>query len=332
MKQNRVRFVVITITLAMLFMLGGTAAFAQEPNAELQTETVFITSPADGETVLGIIEIIGAVDFPDFMKYEVFLKSGKNLIWVATVYAPVVNGLLARLDTKIIADGTYQLITRQVRSDSNYTEAVGPTITIKNDVGAPKPHPEVHSSPLYPPVAGALLRVHSCGGFNTEFDYASPQGFCSFGNLWLMPKLQDQPLCTTVDILLIPNCEYRGTLFADDNKGNAARYEFLAEPGKIYELHYPGTKQLFLGEVKGDARLPTDTGGNASQTGVDFDPPAPAVAAPTAGAPAQEQPLLPVSGQAAVSNMPFAIVAAGLILFMVIGGVAAIYRGRQNSR
>ena len=51
MKQNRVRLVVMTLTLIMLFMLGGAVTFAQEPDASLQTETVFITSPADGETV-----------------------------------------------------------------------------------------------------------------------------------------------------------------------------------------------------------------------------------------------------------------------------------------
>lgn len=348
--------------LLLLVAVGGATVLAQEPEAELSTETVYITSPAEGETVSGIITITGAVDFPDFFKYEVFLRSGEQLVWVATVYAPVINGNLARLDTKTVADGSYQLITRQVRSDSNYTEFVGPTVTIKNDLGAPLPFPEVYSSPLYPPKAGALLRVHSCAGFNTEFDYVSPQGFCSSGNLWLKPKLQDQPLCTTMDIFLIPDCEYRGTIVASDGKSRGSRYEFVAEKGKIYELHYPGADRIFLGEVKGDERAETDVGG------LDYDDPArqqvtqaapassggqaapvlqseasaapastpaseAAAPAPTPGSEpsADEQTLLPVSGQATESAMPFAFAAVGLIVLMVIGGVVAIRKGMNSA-
>jgi|GEM_PF-1388762 len=362
----RHRYLITTlVVLLLLVAVNGATVFAQElePPAP-HLETVAITSPAEGETISGIITVTGTVDFPDFVKYELFLKTGDQLLWGATVYAPVINGNLAFLDTKAFADGTYQIVTRQVKSDSNYDDFLGPMITIDNGLGSPQ-EPEVESSPLYSPVAGTLLRVRNCSGFNMEFDYVSPQGFCSFDNLWIMPKLQDMPLCTTVDILLIPDCEYRGTVGAEDDKARGSRYEFQAELGDIWELNYPGGDRIFLNKIKGDARAETDTGGldlkdpmrieslmNVSGRPVPDAPisvaplPAPVPAA-TAAAP-EEQPapaptdsssepaeepesLLPVSGAAHETTMPFAVVATGLILLMVVGGLVAIYRGKQGT-
>ncbi len=362
------RHVFLIIMATLLILVAGSRAEvqAQAPTPDETGAIVFITAPANGETVSGIITIKGAADFPDFFKYEVFLQSGKSLIWVATVYAPVINGTLAHLDTKTIGDGAYQMVIRQVRADSNYTDFMGPTITIANGLGAPVHFPEVQSSPLYPPLRGALLRVANCSGFNAEFDYVSPQGFCSHGNLWIMGKMQEQPLCTTVDVFLIPDCEYRGTAMSEDGKGEAVTYQFVAEQGKIYEFNYPGGRRFFLGEIKGDARDPSDTGGldrddparlqipSAAMEGSAGSSSAP-VSAPAAGqaapastpapaatqAPAtasdsstganQSELLLPVSGQASESNMPFTLVAAALILFMVVGGVVALQRGRQQN-
>ena len=366
MKYYSARNLVTTI-MALLLLAGisGATVFAQElepPTPHL--ETISITSPAEGETVSGIITVTGTVDFPDFVKYELFLKTGEQLLWGATVYAPVINGNLAFLDTKSFADGTYQLVTRQVQSDSNYSDFFGPTITIENGLGSPQ-KPEVESSPLYPPVAGALLRVRNCSGFNSEFDFVSPQGFCSHGNLWIKAKLQEMPLCTSVDILLIPDCEYRGTLFSEDGQGQGANYQFVAELGKIYELNYPGGRQFFLAEIRGDARAETDTGGLDIKDPVRIESlmsvagrpvaeapisvaPAPASIPATTEAPeqapapaaaptdsssesAEPEALLPVSGGANETAMPFAMVATGLILLMVVGGVVAIYRGKQSA-
>lgn len=355
-----------TVVLLLLVAVTGATAFAQElePPAP-HLAIVSINSPAEGETISGIITVTGTVDFPDFVKYELFLKTGDQLLWGATVYAPVINGNLAFLDTKAFADGTYQLVTRQVHSDSNYDDTLGPTITIDNGLGSPQ-EPEVESSPLYPPVAGTLLRVRNCSGFNMEFDYVSPQGFCSFDNLWIMPKLQDMPLCTSVDILLIPDCEYRGTVGAEDDKARGSRYEFFAELGDIWELNYPGGDRIFLNKIKGDARAETDTGGLDLKDPVRIEslmnvagypvpeapmsvvPVAPApVPAATAEAPEEapapaptdsssestEEPeaLLPVSGEANETTMPFAVVAAGLILLMVVGGLVAIFRGKRST-
>lgn len=337
MKYHLPRFLLVLGVIVLALGFGATA-YAQGG------ETIYITTPADGESVNGILTLTGAVDFPDFMKYEVFLKSGDQLLWASTVYAPVINGNLARFDTRIYPDGAYQLIIRMVRTDSNYTDFTGPTFLIENNLGAPQPYPEIEAGFLYPPVAGAVARIRNCSGDNLEFDYNSPQGYCSADNLWIPFKAEDSPTCPFVDVLLIPSCEYRGTAIGQ-GQPRGASYSFLAEPGKVYEITYPGGSRLFLGEVSGDERAATDTGGLAPDDPARLQPPpaveeaaakaepavvvataAPAPAAPEAPAeaPAEAEPMLPVSGRGAEFNPAFVVVAGGLILLLVIGGIVAV--------
>lgn len=342
MKNHPWRSVIVVAVVGVLFVIvsSGAGVRAQE------METVYITNPAEGSTVSGLVIVTGAVDFPDFMKYEVFLRTGDQMVWVATVYAPVINGNLARLDTRTFPDGIYQLIIRTVHTDSNYDEFVGPTFTIENNLGAPLPYPEVESSYLYPPVAGALARIKNCSGDNLEFDYMSPDGFCSAADLWIKFKAQDSPICPTTDVLLIP-CEYRGTAIGQ-GQPRGATYSFVAEAGKIYELIYPGGDKLYINQLPGDERASTDTGGLDPDDPARLQPPpqitdettdapqstldtgaatsAPAAVAPTApaGASDESKPMLPVSGQGRESRLPVAAAGVGFILLLVVGGVVAV--------
>lgn len=328
----------VGVVVALLLLIATATALAQFG------ETVVVASPTQGQSISGIVTMTGTVDFPDFVKYELFLKSGERMLWAATVYAPVINGNLARLDTRTFPDGAYQLVIRQVRSDSNYTEFLGPTFYIENNLGAPLPYPEVSSGVLYPPLAGALARIKNCSGNNLEFDYHATQGFCSGDNLWIMPKETNSPVCPFVDVLLIP-CEYRGTAVGQ-GEPKGAGYSFVAEAGKIYELTYPGGDRIFIGEVAGDERAVTDTGGlpyndpargqpvSGAQDIAQSQPAqsaeakpavvvataAPAQAAP---APATTETVLPESGRGSGSNLPFVVAGTGVILLLVVGGVAA---------
>ena len=74
-----------------------------------------------------------------------------------------------------------------------------------------------------------------------------------------MSKLADSPFCPYQDVLLIP-CEYRGTA-QGEGQPKGATYSFVAEAGRIYELNYPGGDVIYIGEVEGDERSSTDTGG-----------------------------------------------------------------------
>jgi hypothetical protein len=310
MRDSSARFLVIVVLGGLLMLMAVGAATAQEmPN-------VAITSPAQGATVSGIVNVVGSVEFPDFQKYEIFYKMGDDLFWGATVYTPVENGILARLDTKVVADGAYQLIVRQVHSNSQYDDFAGPMITVNNDLEVPRPHPEIHTSPLYPPFAGALARIENCSGVDLEFDYTGAEGGCSSAALWIMGRDPNSPICETVDVLLIP-CEYRGTAWGTGEE-RARTYSFIAEHGKIYEILYPGGDQLFINEIPGDDPNPEGLPIPTATPGVISSRPA-------------EQ-ALPVSGQAAsISTTPFGLVAGGLILLMVIGGVVAMRRERSSA-
>jgi hypothetical protein len=330
----------IALAVILTGLVGrGSSVLAQEEG------TVVIATPADGATVSGLITVTGVVDFPDFLKYEIFLSGGAGLIWAATTYAPVINGDLAMLDTRTFADGTYQMIIRKVNTDSNYTDFTGPTLIIDNGLTAPLPFPEVETSLLYPPPAGALMRLRNCSGNPLEFDYTSPDGFCSADDLWIHHKPQESPICTYVDILLIP-CEYRGTAIGMGEKRGAS-YSFEAEGGKVYELSYPGGDRLFIGESLGYPRAETDTGGldlndparyqaapDANKAATPAAAPAPTSASSSTPAEAvsttttadssdASDPLLPVSGEGTESRMPFMIVALAVIVFLIGGGIVA---------
>jgi hypothetical protein len=331
------RFGLILTAVVLLVFFADVGALAQG-------EIVDVTSPAEGESVASLITITGTVDFSDFQKYELFLKNEEQMLWAATAYAPVIDGNLARLDTKTFPDGAYQLIIRQVRTDSNYTEFLGPTFYIENNLGAPVPYPEVESSFLYSPVAGALARVRNCSGDRLEFNYNSPEGFCSGDDVWIPFKDAASSTCPYLDILLTP-CEYRGTARGQGTP-KGATYSFLAEAGKIYELTYPGGDQIYIAEVEGDARAETDTGSlepgdparlqstvatedeteNEAVSVADKAPAPteiPESVAPPGETSAQSESMLPVSGQGTRSNMIFIAVAVGLIILLVGGGVLA---------
>jgi hypothetical protein len=339
MKNLSRRFLMLVGLVVLLVLAASTTILAQ------QGETVYLTTPTAGQTVSGLVTVTGAVDFADFQKYELFLKTGEQLVWAATVYAPVINGDLAFLDTRTFPDGAYQLVVRMVRNTSNYTEFMGPTFYIENNLGAPLPYPEIDSSPLYPPVSGAVARIRNCSGHTLEFDYHSPTGFCSGGNLSVMFKDQNSPVCPYQDVLLVP-CEYRGTA-TGQGELRGAGYSFVAEAGKIYELNYPGGDVIYIAEVEGDERAATDLGGlvpgdparqqpvpaavTETTAAMEQSPPpadvstsAPAVAAPIA--PARVDTMLPESGQASRPQTAFVIAAAGLILLLIVGGVVAARR------
>lgn len=335
MKQNSNRYLMLALLAAALLV----SVITTTPTAAQGAEGVAITNPAAGETVSDVVVVTGAVDFPDFLKYDFFLKTGDNMIWVATGYSPVVNGNMLRLDTKTLADGTYQVVVRKVTSDSNYTDVMGPSFTIQNGQTAPNAFSEVETTFLYPAPGKATLRARNCTGEDFFTDYNSPDGFKSSGEITL-PPWGGEGVCPYADIALIP-ASYRGTA-----KGGAQLegigFNFYAEAGKVYEMNYngpaAGAAAVYIAEVEPDERASTDTGGlspddparaqsEANMAATGGDTMAPASTAAQSGGAAQE--MLPATGQAAPDTAPFAVAAVGLIVLMLVGGLFAIKRGKQ---
>ncbi len=106
-------------------------ALARDPN---RVAVYRISSPAEGETVSGILPILGTADFEpgvvQFYKIELGIPQGDNVDWVTlgeTHSQPVINGPLEMLHAEGLPPGDY-LLRLIVVKDSNY---VGEPHTIR---------------------------------------------------------------------------------------------------------------------------------------------------------------------------------------------------------
>jgi hypothetical protein len=112
-------------------------AVARDPN---RAAIYRITSPAQGDTVSGILPIVGTADFDpqkvQFYKIELGIPKGDGQYdWVTlgeTHNTPVVNGTLEMLHADALAPGQY-LLRLIVVQDSNY---VGEPHTIAIQIGS----------------------------------------------------------------------------------------------------------------------------------------------------------------------------------------------------
>ncbi len=309
----------VSALIILLLALGGASVLAQN------TGTVEFSNLPDGATVSELTTLTGTIEFPDFLKYEIFLKNGHQLTWVANSHSPVKNGGLARLDPRVFASGSYQVIVREVHPDSNYVDVPGPTITIDNQSPAPY-YPEVEPSFLYPAEGYALVRARNCAGEDFFFDYQSPDGSGSAGEV-NMPGKSGDTICIFSDFILKP-AEYRGT--AKGGAQNSGQpIEFLAEAGKVYDLTYVGNgNRIVVQEIPGDSVSETASGGpeyveptKAPATAMPAATKKP-VAAPTKAA--TPKPMLPITGQTG-GGAPvwFGIGALALLAILIGGGVLA---------
>ena len=84
---------------------------------------VTITSPAQNETVVGVVNITGAASHPQFARYEIAFAYDPNPTDTWFEIQPssetqVAEGLLAAWDTTGITDGAYMIRLRVYSSDS----------------------------------------------------------------------------------------------------------------------------------------------------------------------------------------------------------------------
>ena len=74
-------------------------------------DQIMITSPASGDELQGIVDLIGTADVPNFgfYKYEVAPAATENWATVSAGDKPVREGVLGQLNTTILANGDYFL-------------------------------------------------------------------------------------------------------------------------------------------------------------------------------------------------------------------------------
>ncbi len=338
----------MTVVVLLLLATGSTLLVSAA-----EGDKVEFTNVADGDVLSELTILTGTIEFPEFLKYEIFLKSGNNLIWAGNSHSPVQDGNLFRLDPRVFVSGVYQLIVRQVHKDSNYADVPGPTITIENPYGTPLPYyPEVEPSFLYPSQEFAVVRVRNCTGEDFNFDYHSPEDFRSSGDEMLAGKVNGS-ICVFRDLALIPG-EYRGTA-QGGGQSFGAPFEVLLDSGKVYQwiYHGPGAggDQIIAQETAPDDMHGTGPAAQATQAPTLTPPPAPtATPTPAAAAAAvepatpvpdvssqaetppetQAETVLPTTGNEAKTNILSIIIALMVIFLLGTGGVLAI-RSRRYS-
>lgn len=172
----KVRLCWLILTFAWLLWLSATAVAAQTASG--------LSQPANGDTISGVIEVVGTAVHPDYLRYELaFLRQdvpGAEWIVFAEGSQPVTNGVLAVWNTTvgrdigspIFPDGRYQLRLRVVKTDFNYDEYFVTDLTIQNDGPTPTPTPDETAAALTATVAA--IPAQPTGSVDSSFQQPTP--------------------------------------------------------------------------------------------------------------------------------------------------------------
>jgi LPXTG-motif cell wall-anchored protein len=333
MKPRSNFLVLITLLSLLLLLLGAGSVLAQGE------DRVEFTNISDGDTISQLTVLMGTITFPDLLKYEIFLKSGNNLVWVGNSHGRVIEGNLVRLDPRVFTSGTYQLVVRKVNSNSNYTDEPGPTITIENPNGLPLPYyPEIEPSFLYPSELVAVVRVRNCSGEDFNFDFISVSGTGNSGDTKLPGKPEGEFVCVFEDMAWRPD-HYRGT-GQGGGQSESAPIELIVDEWHVYEIIYFGGRTLNVGEVGPDEGQGAVMGGQpvAASTPKPIPTPTPKAAEPQAQvAPPTPMPgqgktetVLPTTGNETDLNLLTIAIAFGAVLLLGGAGFIAIRKRQYN--
>ncbi len=116
---------------------------ARSVAAQGNTSPVF-TSPADGQTLQGLVTIKGTTDVPGFASAELSFAYSPDptQTWftIQTASLPVTGDVIADWDTTAISDGDYVLRLRVNLQDGSTSDAVI-TVHIRNYTPTPTPSP-----------------------------------------------------------------------------------------------------------------------------------------------------------------------------------------------
>jgi hypothetical protein len=186
----------LSLTFFGLLWVTTTTVSAQTPSG--------ITQPASGDTISGIIEVLGTAVHPDYLRYELaFLRQdvpGAEWIVFAEGSQPVSNGVLAVWDTTVgraigspvFPDGRYQLRLRVVKTDFNYDEYFVTDLTIQNDGPTPTPTPDETAVALTATIAA--IPAQPTGSTESSFQQPTPlPSLTPFPTLTPPPTVVGQP-------------------------------------------------------------------------------------------------------------------------------------------
>ncbi|WP_420642973.1 hypothetical protein [Candidatus Leptofilum sp.] len=174
-------------------VLNATAVSAQTSSG--------ITQPADGDTITGVIDVVGTAVHPDYLRYELAFRqqdvAGAEWIVFAEGSQQVMDNVLAVWNTTVgreigapvFPDGRYQLRLRVVKTDFNYDEFFVTDLTIQNDGPTPTPTPDETAVALTATAAAIPVQP-------TSSNESGSQGESSFQQPTSLPSLTPFPTPT----------------------------------------------------------------------------------------------------------------------------------------
>lgn len=167
----------LTLTIVWLLWVGVTTAVsAQAPSG--------ITQPADGDTISGVVEVVGTAVHPEYLRYELAFRqldvAGTDWIVFAEGSQQVSESVLAvwnttvgrEIGSPIFPDGRYQLRLRVVKTDFNYDEYFVTDLTIQNDGPTPTPTPDETAVALT--ATAATIPIQPTGSSDSSFQQPTP--------------------------------------------------------------------------------------------------------------------------------------------------------------
>lgn len=160
-KQRAVRGIAGLLALFVIITLLNTTGVQALPLR--QDSAAFISSPSDGSTVSGSVQISGSALHPAFQRYELYFTAepGENWVFIGDIHTNQVNnGFLGSWETGSLPDGSYSLRLRVVRLDGNYDDGFARNLVVANSapVATDTPIPEPTPDPL---VASPVVNVEA---------------------------------------------------------------------------------------------------------------------------------------------------------------------------
>jgi len=124
--------------------------------------TAKITSPQEGQTIVGVFTISGTASNANFKRYRVEYSPLEGAVsgqWflIAEIQQQVPNGPLAQWNTTNVPDGRYQVRLRVVLGDNSVVSALVSNVIVSNTQPTPLPTIIASATPLPPtqlPTAG----------------------------------------------------------------------------------------------------------------------------------------------------------------------------------
>lgn len=152
-----------------------------------------ITHPAPGASVRGNVEVRGAADHSQFVKWQLDLlpasQAGQAVFLTLGEQSAAPGSALATFDSTQFPDGDYTLRLRVVRSDGNYDEHFTPVAIANRAAPQPAPRPAEQASQRQPAISRAAQL-----GLPTQSEAGAPILYLTFDdgpNPVLTPQIVD---------------------------------------------------------------------------------------------------------------------------------------------